>query len=97
MADYKGIYYKNDNRNKQMFYEGGAHFKYYKLYKILEKLETSQKMRIKRDKLIERRERKMSATNKMKNKSMEKPLEKANKVSKKNDYITYLMIFSQLN
>ena len=29
MADYKGIYYKNDN--KQIFYEGGAHFNYYKL------------------------------------------------------------------
>ena len=82
MADYKGIYYKNDNGSKQMFYEGGAHFKYYKLYKILEKLEMNQKMKIKREKLIQNRERKMNAKNKMKNKSMEKPLEKANKVRK---------------
>ena len=39
-------------------------------------------MRIKREKLIQSRERKMNTKNKMKNKSMEKPLEKANKVRK---------------
>ena len=36
MNEYKGIYY-NDN-TKQQYYEGGAHFKYNDLYKILEEL-----------------------------------------------------------
>ena len=56
MADYKGIYYHDDS--KQKFYEGGAHFNYYKLYKILEKLSIEQKMKTKRDKLIKSREKK---------------------------------------
>ena len=56
MDDYKGIYYKHVS--KQRFYEGGAHFKYYKLYKILEELSLVQKKRIRRDKLIESREKK---------------------------------------
>ena len=61
MADYKGIYYHDDS--KQKVYEGGAHFNYYKLYKILEKLSSEQKSRIKRDKLIENRERKKKLNN----------------------------------
>ncbi len=36
MEDYKGIYYNDDT--KQKYYEGGAHFKYKELYKILEEL-----------------------------------------------------------
>ena len=56
MADYKGIYYKNENR--QTFYEGGAHFDYNRLYKILEKLSLEQKKRTKRDELIKNREQK---------------------------------------
>ena len=36
MEDYKGIYY-NDNI-EQEYYEGGAHFKYIELYRILEEL-----------------------------------------------------------
>lgn len=36
MDEYKGIYYGNDDDRK--FYEGGAHFKYSSLYKILEML-----------------------------------------------------------
>ena len=36
MDEYKGIYY-NDNK-EQKYYEGGAHFKYKELYKILEEL-----------------------------------------------------------
>jgi hypothetical protein len=36
MNEYKGIYY-NDN-TEQKYYEGGAHFKYNDLYKILEEL-----------------------------------------------------------
>ena len=36
MEEYKGIYY-GDEKEKQ-FFEGGAHFKYIKLYKILENL-----------------------------------------------------------
>ena len=36
MEEYKGIYYGDET--EQNYYEGGAHFKYIKLYKILEKL-----------------------------------------------------------
>ena len=36
MEEYKGIYY-GDEKEKQ-FFEGGAHFKYIKLYRILENL-----------------------------------------------------------
>lgn len=36
MEEYKGIYYGDESERK--FFEGGAHFKYSKLYKILEKL-----------------------------------------------------------
>lgn len=36
MEDYKGIYYNDDTEQK--YYEGGAHFKYKDLYKILEEL-----------------------------------------------------------
>ncbi len=36
MEEYKGLYY-NDN-TEQKFYEGGAHFRYKDLYKILEEL-----------------------------------------------------------
>ena len=36
MEDYKGIYYNDDK--EQNYYEGGAHFKYNDLYKILEEL-----------------------------------------------------------
>ena len=35
MEEYKGIYYNDDK--EQQYYEGGAHFKYKELYKILEK------------------------------------------------------------
>ena len=41
MDEYKGIYYGDDTEQK--FYEGGAHFKYSDLYKILEKLYQIQK------------------------------------------------------
>ena len=36
MEGYKGIYYNDDK--EQQYYEGGAHFKYKELYKILEEL-----------------------------------------------------------
>ena len=36
MNEYKGIYYNDDK--EQEFYEGGAHFRYYDLYRCLEKL-----------------------------------------------------------
>ena len=76
MADYKGIYY-HDN-SKQEVYEGGAHFDYYKLYKILEKLSLEQKMRMKRNKLVESREKKNKQKN---NKSTEKIEKNKNIVS----------------
>jgi len=36
MEEYKGIYYGDESERK--YYEGGAHFKYINLYKILEKI-----------------------------------------------------------
>ena len=36
MNEYKGIYYKDETEQK--YYEGGAHFQYIKLYKVLEKI-----------------------------------------------------------
>ena len=41
MEEYKGIYYGDDTEQK--FYEGGAHFKYSKLYKLLEILVEERK------------------------------------------------------
>ena len=70
MADYKGIYYHDDC--KQKVYEGGAHFNYYKLYTILKKLALQQKMMIKRVKLIENREKKNKEKDIKKTKSIEK-------------------------
>ena len=34
--DYKGIFYEDNSERK--YYEGGAHFKYIELYRILEEL-----------------------------------------------------------
>ena len=62
MADYKGIYYNNDSSEK--YFEGGAHFRYKQLYKILEKLSSEQKMRLKREKLVKSREAKGKDKNK---------------------------------
>ena len=50
MADYKGIYYKDDT--KQKYFEGGAHFKYIHLYKALEKISSAQKIKLKREHFI---------------------------------------------
>ena len=77
MADYKGIYYKDNKEDKQIFYEGGAHFIF--LYKILEKLALNQKIRIRRDKLIESRKKKLNERYKRLNKSVEE--RNINKVS----------------
>ena len=41
--EYKGIFYGN-NDDEPEFYEGGAHFSYIKLYKILEKIANNQKI-----------------------------------------------------
>jgi len=81
MNDYKGIYYKNNKESKQIYYEGGAHFKYSRLYEILENLVLNRKMRIRRDKLIESREKKMKEKNKNMNQSVEKTENNINKVS----------------
>ena len=43
MEEYKGIYYGDDSEKK--YFEGGAHFKYIKLYHILEQLALEQKMK----------------------------------------------------
>ena len=42
MDDYKGIYYGDSIEPK--YYEGGAHFKFIELYRILDFLEKKQKM-----------------------------------------------------
>ena len=42
MDDYKGIYYSDSIEPK--YYEGGAHFKYIELYRILDFLEKKQKI-----------------------------------------------------
>ena len=48
MEEYKGIYYGDDTEQK--FYEGGAHFKYSKLYKLLEILVEERKEKEKENK-----------------------------------------------
>ena len=48
MKEYKGIYYGDDTEKK--YFEGGAHFKYIKLYKILEQLALEQKLKEKEEK-----------------------------------------------
>ena len=48
MKEYKGIYYGDDTEKK--YFEGGAHFKYIKLYKILEQIEYEQKLKEKEEK-----------------------------------------------
>ena len=40
--EYKGFFY-NNNEEEQKFYEGGAHFSYNELYKILDKLSKEEK------------------------------------------------------
>ena len=50
--EYKGIYYRNEEKD-QRFYEGGAHFKYSQLYKILSLLaEQKEKESKKNEKLL---------------------------------------------
>ena len=48
MKEYKGIYYGDDTEKK--YFEGGAHFKYIKLYKILEQIAYEQKLKEKEEK-----------------------------------------------
>lgn len=43
MEEYKGIYYGDDSEKK--YFEGGAHFKYIKLYQRLEQLYLEQKLK----------------------------------------------------
>ena len=62
MEDYKGIYYKKDNNkseNKQIYYEGGAHFSYLKLYQKLEEIrKRTKKIKLKTTKETEEMKRK---------------------------------------
>ena len=43
MDEYKGIYYGDESERK--YFEGGAHFKYIKLFKILEKIATERNLK----------------------------------------------------
>ena len=76
MADYKGIYYQDDS--KQRFFEGGAHFKYIHLYKVLQKLSSSQKEKLKREQLVNKREIKKKEKNQKSNLSIAKKINKVN-------------------
>ena len=44
MDEYKGIYYGEESERK--YFEGGAHFKYLHLYKVLDKLSKEQKCQL---------------------------------------------------
>ena len=77
MADYKGIYYNDDNNNQKVF-EGGAYFKYNQLYQILENLVLEQKKRMKKIKLIQNK-------NKKKKEKMEKSRKLLEKISRNTD------------
>ena len=48
MEEYKGIYYGDDSEKK--YFEGGAHFKYIKLYQRLEQIALEQKLKEKENK-----------------------------------------------
>ena len=50
MEEYKGIYY--DDETEQKFYEGGAHFKYISLYKVLEKIAKERYQKEKQKELL---------------------------------------------
>ena len=50
MEEYKGIYYGDEE--EEHYYEGGAHFKHSKLYKILEKLSKERNIKEQKDKEI---------------------------------------------
>ena len=50
MEEYKGIYYGDET--EQNYYEGGAHFKYIKLYKILEKLAKERNAKEKKQNIL---------------------------------------------
>ena len=50
MEEYKGIYYGDET--EQNYYEGGAHFKYIKLYKILEKLAKERNAKEKKQNML---------------------------------------------
>lgn len=59
MDEYKGIYYGDEK--EQQFYEGGAHFKYIKLYKILEKIAKERNQREREKELLRIRKLKNSS------------------------------------
>lgn len=88
MADYKGIYYKDDT--KQRYFEGGAHFKYIHLFRILEKLSSAQKIKLQREQLIHNKE--IKKTEKLK--KHKKPSELISKnFHNTNSVSTYFFIF----
>ena len=80
MADYKGIYYKDDS--KQRYFEGGAHFKYIHLFRILEKLSSAQKIKLQREQLFHNKEIKKSKKLKKQSEQISKNNQNANTVSK---------------
>ena len=90
MADYKGIYYNNDNKLK--FFEGGAHFKYIQLCKILERLSAAQKVKLKREELIKKGTSRKGTKNKEK-KSKEKISKKKNNLTSVSIFIFIIMIY----
>lgn len=64
MLNYKGLFY-NEEREKKYF-EGGAHFKYNQLYRLLEKISSAQKVKLKREQLVKKGAFKKAEKNKIK-------------------------------
>lgn len=86
MEEYKGIYYGDEV--EQQYYEGGAHFKYSKLYKILEKI---SKDRYKKEKAIQKeKEKALSHANK--NNKLIKSSKKMKKTRNIHNYLDMIKI-----
>ena len=67
MDEYKGIYYGDETEQK--YYEGGAHFKYIKLYKILERIARERNQIERQKRILSIRKKKYLSTSKDKNKN----------------------------
>ena len=49
---YKGLFYDNNEEDEPQFYEGGAHFSYNELCKILEKIVKKEKNENEKDLVV---------------------------------------------
>ena len=67
MKEYKGIYYGDESEKK--YFEYGAHFKYIKLYKILERIAIEQKLEEKQKELYVNKRNKITKISNNNNKN----------------------------